>query len=491
MNNYSVYRDIAERTNGDIYVGVVGPVRTGKSTFITRVMEQLVLPNMLDKNSVERARDEMPQSGDGKSIMTTQPKFVPNEAVAVGFDDVACNIRLIDCVGYMVPGAMGHLENEKPRMVSTPWSEEELSFEDAAKIGTNKVINTHSTIAVMVTTDGSVTGLNREDYIDAEERVVNELKKSGKSYVVLLNSSHPSSPETVALAKSLANKYDSKVLPVNIDTLNLDNINSIFAEILGEFPISKIAIKMPDWMKILDFGSDVLQNLISIIKEVVGDVEKISEIPDNLNLTVDSLDFENTVEKKIELGQGKVTLKVNAKPDLYYRVLSSECNCDISDEYHLVSYIKQLSVAKVQYDKFKEAIEQVKETGYGVVHPDMADLTLEEPKMYKSGGKFGVKLRASAPSLHIMQVDIQTEVNSMVGSEQQSEELVKYLMEEFENNPKEIWDTKMFGKSLQTLVNEGLQNKLLVMPQEVQNKMRRTLGRIVNEGKGGVICILL
>ena len=491
MNNYSVYRDIAERTNGDIYVGVVGPVRTGKSTFITRVMEQLVLPNMLDKNSVERARDEMPQSGDGKSIMTTQPKFVPNEAVAIGFDDVACNIRLIDCVGYMVDGAVGHLENEKPRMVSTPWSEEELPFEEAAKIGTNKVINTHSTIAVMVTTDGSVTGLNREDYIDAEERVINELKKSGKSYVVLLNSAHPNSPETVALAKSLSNKYESKVLPVNVDALNVDSINNIFAEILGEFPISKIAVKMPDWMKILDFGSDILQNLISIIKDVVANIEKISEIPDNLNLSVDSMDFETVIDKKIELGQGKVILMVNAKPDLYYRVLSSECNCDISDEYHLVSYIKQLSIAKVQYDKFKEAIDQVKETGYGVVHPDMSDLTLEEPKMYKSGGKFGVKLRASAPSLHIMQVDIQTEVNSMVGSEQQSEELVKYLMEEFENNPKEIWDTKMFGKSLQTLVNEGLQNKLLVMPQEVQNKMRKTLGRIVNEGKGGVICILL
>lgn len=491
MNNYSVYRDIAERTNGDIYVGVVGPVRTGKSTFITRVMEKLVLPNMLDKNSVERARDEMPQSGDGKSIMTTQPKFVPNEAVSVGFGDVNCNIRLIDCVGYMVDGAVGHLENEKPRMVSTPWSEEDLPFEDAAEIGTNKVINTHSTIAVMVTTDGSVTGLNRDDYVVAEERVVKELKNSGKTYVILLNSSHPSSPETVALAKSLSSKYNSRVLPVNVDTLNEDGINNVFSEVLGEFPVSKIAVKMPDWMRILDFGSDILQGLINAIKGLVDGIEKVNDVPDGFVLESGDLDFESNIDKRVDLGQGQVTLMVTPKPNLYYRVLSDECNCDISDEYHLVSYIKQLSIAKVQYDKFKEAIEQVKETGYGVVHPDMADLTLEEPKMYKSGGKFGVKLRASAPSLHIMQVDIQTEVNSMVGSEQQSEELVKYLMEEFENNPKEIWDTKMFGKSLQTLVNEGLQNKLLVMPQEVQNKMRRTLGRIVNEGKGGVICILL
>lgn len=491
MNSYIVYKDIAERTGGDIYIGVVGPVRTGKSTFITKVMENIVLPNMLDKNSIERARDEMPQSGDGKSIMTTQPKFVPNEAVAVSFDDITCNIRLIDCVGYMVDGAVGHLENEKPRMVVTPWSDDEMPFEMAAEVGTNKVINNHSTIAVMVTTDGSITDLSREDYIKAEEKVVNELKKSNKSYVILLNSTHPNSPETINLAKSLSAKYSSKVLPVNISSMDSNDINDVFTEILGEFAITKVAVKMPQWMKILDFGNDILQGIIAFIKQVVDGVNKINDVPENISYTVENGDFETAVDKAVDLGKGQLTLTVSPKADLYYRVLSKECDCDISNEYHLVSYIKQLSIAKVQYDKFKEAIEQVKETGYGVVHPNMDDLTLEEPKMYKSGGKFGVKLRASAPSLHIMQVDIQTEVNSMVGNEQQSEELVKYLMEEFENNPKDIWETKMFGKSLQTLVNEGLQNKLLVMPQEVQKKMRKTLGRIVNEGKGGVICILL
>ncbi len=491
MNSYNVYKDIAERTGGDIYIGVVGPVRTGKSTFITKVMESLVLPNMVDKNSVERAKDEMPQSGDGKTVMTTQPKFVPNEAVNVNLDDVNCNIRLIDCVGYMVDGAMGHLENEKPRMVVTPWSDDEMPFEMAAEIGTNKVINNHSTFAVMVTTDGSVTDIGRDEYIKAEEKVVDELKRSGKSYVIVLNSTHPSSSETQNLAKSLSNKYSSKVIAMDVSTLNEEQINKVFAEVLGEFPVSKVAIKMPEWLKILDFGSDILQGLIETLKDLVNGVNKISDVPDTLSLNVENANFESEITKTIDLGKGQLTLNVEAKPDLYYRVLSSECGCDIKNEYHLVSYIKQLSVAKTQYDKFKDAIEQVKETGYGVVHPSMDDLTLEEPKMYKSGGKFGVKLRASAPSLHIMQVDIQTEVNSMVGSEQQSEELVKSLMEDFENNPTDIWETKMFGKSLQTMVNEGLQNKLLVMPQEVQNKMRKTLGRIVNEGKGGVICILL
>ena len=489
--SYNIYKDIAERTNGDIYIGVVGPVRTGKSTFISKVMENLVLPNMSDGFDKERAKDEMPQSGDGKMVMTTQPKFVPNEAVAVSLENgIDFNIRLVDCVGYLVEGAVGHEVNDKPRMVATPWSNEEIPFEKAAEIGTNKVITNHSTVAVMVTTDGSITDIDRNNYVIAEEKTVTELKKCGKPFVIVLNSTHPASPETINLAKSLSSKYNVKVIPSNISTLSIDNINEIFDGVLGEFPINTVGIKMPQWMQIIDFTSDIIKNIVSKIKDLIGGVTKINEFPEIIEIA-DSDDFECDVTRCIDLGKGRVNLNVTPKPDLYYRVLSNECGCDIYNEYHLISYIKQLAVAKVQYDKFKDAIEQVKETGYGVVHPDMEELTLEEPKMYKSGGKFGVKLRASAPSLHIMQVDIQTEVNSMVGSEQQSEELVKYLMEEFENNPTELWETKMFGKSLHSLVNEGLQNKLLVMPQEVQKKMRRTLGRIVNEGKGGVICILL
>ena len=492
MCNYNVYKDIAERTNGDIYVGVVGPVRTGKSTFITRVVEKLVLPNVAEGYSKERTRDELPQSADGKLIMTTQPKFVPNEAVKVNLgNSVNFNIRLVDCVGYLVDGAVGHLEDDRPRLVTTPWSDEELPFEKAAEIGTNRVINEHSTISVMLTTDGSVSGLARDNYVGAEERVIKELKNSGKPFVLVVNSTHPTNQETVNLAKALGEKYSCKALAINVDAMENEDINSIFDSILGEFPVVKFGIKMPQWMQILDYSSDIIKDLIDGVKKIVSDVEKINDLEDNVELLNVSEYFEPIIQKSTNLGQGKIVLEVEPKDDLYYKVLSSESGCEIKNEYHLISYIKGLSEAKVQYDKLKTAIADAEENGYGVVHPVLEDLTLEEPKMYKTGGKFGVKLRASAPSLHIMKVNVETEVNSMVGNEQQSEELVKSLMDEFENNPKEIWDTKIFGKSLYSLVNEGLQNKLLVMPQEVQKKMRKTLGRIVNEGKGGVICILL
>lgn len=492
MSNYNIYKDIAERTNGDIYVGVVGPVRTGKSTFISKVMEKLVLPNIAEGYSKERTRDEMPQSGDGKLIMTTQPKFVPNEAVKVTLDGgVNFSVRLVDCVGYLVKGASGHLEDGKPRMVMTPWSDEEMPFEKAAEIGTKKVITDHSTVGVVVTTDGSISDLARDNYVDAEEKVIDELKKSGKPFVIVLNSTHPNSSDTQNLAKSLSTKYSTRVIAKNVNDMTDEDIGDVFDGVLREFPITRIGIKLPQWMQILDYSSEIICRLVEAVKGIIDTVDRVDDVPENIELQGLDDDFDSKVNRTIDLGQGRVTLEVSPKNDLYYRVLSEQCNCDISNEYHLISYIKQMAKAKEQYDKLKDAIEQVETTGYGVVHPTLNDLTLEEPKMYKSGGKFGVKLRASAPSLHIMKVDIETEVNSMVGNEQQSEELVKYLMEEFENNPKEIWDTKMFGKSLYSLVNEGLQNKLLVMPQEVQNKMRKTLGRIVNEGKGGVICILL
>ena len=491
MDNYNIYRDIASRTNGDIYVGVVGPVRTGKSTFIAKVMESLILPNIQDANVRDRAKDEMPQSGDGKLIMTTQPKFVPNEAVKVNLENVNFNMRLIDCVGYLVEGAQGNSEDGRPRMVVTPWSDEEMPFDKAAEIGTNKVITNHSTIAMLVTTDGSITDISRDKYVVAEERVVKELQAINKPFVVILNTTHPNSPETINLARSLSDKYNTKVLPIDIQNIDINEINEVFEQVLEEFPVTKIGIKLPQWMQILDFDSDIMQSLIESIKKISLDFNKINDVPSLVEWPELSENFEPNIDKNIDLGEGRVTLEVIPKPDLYYKVLSKQCNCDIKNEYHLISYIKQLSVAKEQYDKFKEAVEQVKETGYGIVRPELADMVLEEPKLYKSGGKYGVKLKANAPSLHIMQVDIETEVNSMVGNEQQTQELLQYLTDEFNNNPNEIWDTKMFGKSLYSLVDDGMQNKLTVMPQEIQKKMRRTLGRIVNEGKGGVICILL
>ena len=490
--NYDIYKDIAKRTNGDIYVGVVGPVRTGKSTFITKMLNNLVLPNIIDKNNLERTIDEMPQSGDGKSIMTTQPKFIPNEGINISLDnDVKMKVRLVDCVGYLVEGALGHIENDKPRLVKTPWNATDIPFEEAAEIGTNKVISQHSTIGIMVTTDGSITEIPRENYVKAEEKVVNELKNCKKPFIILLNSTHPDSPETINLQKSLETKYQVGVMAVNAAKVNEEDLNKIFAKVLDEFPITKVCVKLPDWLQVLPFEHPLIQTIYTTLDSMLENLTKLGEIPFDWQGLENNDDFEPIADKEVFAGEGKVVFSVQAKPGLFYKVLSEQCGYEINNEFHLVSYVKQLTKAKEQYDKFKDALEQVDATGYGVVHPTLNDMKLEEPSMVKQGGKFGVKLKASAPSYHIMKVDIETEVNPIVGSEQQSEELVKNLLSEFETNPTEIWQTKMFGKSLHSLVNEGLQSKLTQMPVNAQNKMRKTLGRIVNEGKGGVICILL
>ena len=491
MNNYNIYKDIAVRCNGDIYVGVVGPVRTGKSTFITKVLNSLVLPNIMDHYSKERTIDEMPQSGDGKSIMTTQPKFIPNESVKIRLEnDVEMNVRLIDCVGYLVDGAMGHIENDKPRMVKTPWSKDEMPFEKAAELGTQKVIAEHSTIGVVVTTDGSVCDLSRDAYMEAEERVVKELKLCNKPFVIVLNSTHPESTETIRLKAELEQKYSVSVLLLNVEKLNEDDISSIFASVLNEFPITSICVKLPSWLQALPYDN---KYIAEVMAEVSNATKDLSKIGNDVNLTMfeNSENFETLFDKTINMATGELHIEVKPKEGLFYRVLSDECGCDIANDYALVSYVKQLSMAKIQYDKFKDAIQQVNENGYGVVYPNMQDLVLEQPQIVKQGGKFGVKLKATAPSLHIMRVDIETEVNPIVGTEQQTEDMAKDLQNEFESNPEGVWETKIFGKSLQTLVAEGLQSKLVGMPDLVQKKMRKTLGRIVNEGKGGVICILL
>ncbi len=491
MSNYDIYKDIAVRCNGDIYIGVVGPVRTGKSTFITKILNNLVLPNIMDSYSKERTIDEMPQSGDGKSIMTTQPKFIPNESVKIRLEnDIEMNVRLIDCVGYLVDGAIGHIENEKPRMVKTPWSKEEMPFEKAAELGTNKVITEHSTIGVLVTTDGSICDLPRASYEKAEERVVKELKECNKPFVIVLNSTHPNSNETKRLQQDLEQKYGVSVTTLDVANMQEEQITEVFTNILNEFMVTSICVKIPSWLQVLPYQNRFIQEIISEVSKATSGLHKIGE-NSNLEMFADSENFESTINKTINMATGEVVLEIVPKEGLFYKVLSDQCGCDISNDYALVSYVKQLSVAKSQYDKFKSAVEQVNETGYGVVYPNLNDLQLEEPKIVKQGNKFGVKLKATAPSLHIMRVDIETEVNPIVGSEQQTEDMAKDLQQEFENNPEGIWETKIFGKSLQTLVTEGLQSKLISMPEVVQKKMRKTLGRIVNEGKGGVICILL
>lgn len=492
MENYGLYEDIAKRTGGDIYVGVVGPVRCGKSTFITQFMQNLVVPNIEDKNTKQRTIDELPQSADGKTIMTTQPRFVPSKAAAIRVNDkVDMNVRMIDCVGYLIDGALGHEENQKERLVKTPWSDEEMPFEKAAELGTKKVIDEHSTIGIVLTTDGSITDIPRSSYVKAEERVVSELAAQNKPFVVVLNTKLPKSDDAKKLAKSLETKYGVPVMPMDVLKLNQNNIDEIFEKILLEFPIKSLKIKMPKWMQALSFNHPIVSNVVEEVKKFGENANKIGQIDKTNVAFLESDDFEPVVVSSIKMGEGKVYFEVTPKPGLFYRVLSEQCDTEITDDFHLISYVKQLAHAKAEYDKIKLALADVKEKGYGVVMPNVEDMTLEDPEIVKQGNKFGVKLKASAPSLHIMSVDIETEVNPIVGSQAQSEEMVKYMMSEFEQNPKAIWETNMFGKSLSSLVKEGIDSKITLMPVEAQRKMRKTLGRIINEGKGGIICILL
>lgn len=493
MGEFDIYNDIRKRTNGDIYFGVVGPVRAGKSTFITNFMQKLVVPHVENKSEKERMLDELPQSANGKVIMTTQPKFVPSEAVTIKLaESVSAKVRLVDCVGYLVDGAEGSTEGGKPRMVKTPWSDKEMPFAEAADMGTRKVINEHSTIGLVITTDGSITtDLPRASYVAAEERVVSELKALGKPFVVILNSALPGTEETMKMASSLSEKYGSAVLPLDVQNLSEDDILSLFKSVLMEFPLKRVDFELSKWLRALPSDNSLIASLLSTIKSNTANMSKMRDFAAMSDLFAANDNFEPLKVKQVSLGTGSVSYEVNASDGLFYKALSEECGMDIEDDFALMSHIKSLSYAKHQYDRMAEALAQVEETGYGVVSPSMDDMTLEEPQIVKQGNRFGVKLRASAPSLHIMKVDINAEVSPIVGTEQQSEELVKYLLDEFENDPKGIWQTNMFGKSLHSLVNEGLYNKINSMPADTQKKMRRALGRIINEGKGGIICILL
>lgn len=493
MEQFDIYKDIRDRTGGDIYIGVVGPVRAGKSTFITNFMEKLVLPNVADEHERARMTDELPQSAAGKTVMTTQPKFVPGEAVGLTLaENIAVNVRLVDCVGYMIDGAVGHLDGEKPRMVRTPWNDGEIPFVEAAEIGTRKVITDHSTVGIVMTSDGSIaTELPRSAYVAAEERAVNELKNLGKPFVVILNSTVPESAETVKLAESLSDKYGAAVIALDVLNLTEGDIVKVFESLLMEFPLRLIDIRLNKWLRALPADNEIIVSLSSRLADLSKSIAKMSDYKLAVGLTEDNPFFEETVVDTIELGTGRIICSVRPKEGLFYQALSKECGVEIDDEFALISSLKQLVHAKREYDKLAAALEEVRETGYGVVTPALEEMTLEEPEIVKQGSRFGVRLKASAPSLHIMQVDIEAEVNPIVGTEQQSEELVKSLLSDFENDPKGIWETNMFGKSLHMLVNEGLNNKLTSMPVDTQKKMRRTLSRIVNEGKGGVICILL
>ena len=493
MESYDIYKVIKERTGGDIYVGVVGPVRAGKSTFITSFMNRLIMPKIKGKHAKERMEDELPQSASGKTIMTTQPKFVPNEAVAITVgDNIDIKVRLVDCVGYLIEGAEGHMDGDKPRMVKTPWQEKEMPFNDAADFGTRKVITDHATIGIVMTTDGSITtDIPRASYVAAEERVVGELKALNKPFIILLNSTVPKSAETKKLAASLEEKYGTTVIAQDVSSLSEADINGIFEKLLYEFPLSGIDINLDNWLQALPSDNEVIDGLSKRIMEATSTITKMSDAKTLAAALAEIEDFEPLAIDSLELGTGKIIASLKAMPALFYKALSAECGMEIADDFTLMSKLKELTHAKKEYDKISAALAEVKEKGYGVVTPSLTEMTLEEPQIVRQGSRYGVKLKASAPSLHIMQVDIATEVSPVLGTELQSEELVNYLLSEFEHNPGSIWNTDMFGKSLHTLVNENLNTKVASMPQDAQKKMRKTLGRIVNEGKGGVICILL
>ena len=491
MEKFQIYDDIKSRTNGDIYIGVVGPVRVGKSTFITSVMQKLVLPNISEKNAKERTIDELPQSADGKTIMTTQPHFVPNEAVKIKVAGADMKVRMIDCVGYLVNGVLGHTEDDKPRLVKTPWSESDLPFEEAAELGTTKVIKEHSTIGVMVTTDGSVTDIARSNYIEAEERIVAELKAQGKPFVVVLNCKHPNSNDSKKLATSLSAKYEVPVVPINALELKDEDVDKVFESILMEFPVKSIQIKMPAWLRALSFESDIISEIAEEMRKISSNMLKLSDADKNQLAFAESSCFDPITVSAVNAGDGVVQFNVIPKEGLFYQVLSRECGYEIKDDFELVNYIKELAVAKFEYDKLKNALEQVKQTGYGIVEPRKEDFELSEPEIIKQGNRYGVKIKANAPSLHIMRVDVETEVTPLVGTEDQSQDFAKGLLDQFENDAQAIWDTNILGKSLSSLVGDNINSKIVLMPVEAQRKMRKTLARIVNEGKGGVLCILL
>ena len=492
MAEYNIYRDIAERTGGDLYLGVVGPVRTGKSTFIKNFMDRMVIPNIEDEHKRERALDELPQSAGGRMIMTTEPKFVPNEAVEIRLsDNLALKTRLIDCVGYIVDSALGHIENDNPRMVMTPWSEEPIPFARAAETGTQKVICEHSTVGIVITCDGSITDIPREDYISAEERVINELKSLGKPFIVVLNTLNPSSQHTENCRLEMEEKYGVPVLPINCMELDTDDINEIIKGLLLSFPITEVSIQLPEWADALENSHPLKCELHKFITETITAPLKLSHA-ESLAELLKEYPYANGVSIcDINMVDGSVSVCMDLPKSLFYDIINGLTGFEIENEETLLTLLQELSEVKKKYDKVSSALWEVSQKGYGIVSPSIDELSLEEPEIVKQGSRFGVRLKASAPSIHMIRADIETEVSPIVGTEKQSEELVHYLLNEFETDPTKIWESNIFGKSLHELVNEGLHNKLYRMPDDAQMKLQETLQKIINEGSGGLICIIL
>ncbi len=491
MDRYNVYKDIEARTGGEIYLGVVGPVRTGKSTFIKRFMEQLVLPGMEDEHQKNRTRDELPQSAAGKTIMTTEPKFIPKEAATIKLgEEIEAKIRLIDCVGFMVDGATGHVENDRERLVKTPWYEEEIPFTRAAEIGTRKVIKDHSTIGLVITTDGSFGDLKREAYIKPEETAINELKAIGKPFLVLLNSDRPYSEETKNLASKMQEQYGVSVMPVNCEQLKAEDINQILERVLKEFPVTEVDFFIPKWMEILPSTHWLKEQVVKTVRDLMGKIRQMKDVPSDFSDGSDPVIRSMKVEQ-MDMSDGSVSVQVAMEDGYYYQTLSDFAGIAIEDEYQLMQKLKDLAAMKNEYDKVLNAMNQVRMKGYGVVTPDKSEIVLDEPMVIKHGNKYGVKMRAEAPSINLIKAHIQTEIAPIVGSEQQAEDLIAYMKENARKEENGIWDTNIFGKSIEQIVEDGIQAKISQMTEDCQLKLQDALQKIINDSNGGMICIII
>lgn len=489
-SEYNLYKDIRTRTGGEIYLGVVGPVRTGKSTFIKRFMDLCVLPGIEDENARTRARDELPQSAAGKTIMTTEPKFIPKEAVEVRISgDVAVKVRMIDCVGFMVPGSEGHMEDDAERMVKTPWFDYEVPFTQAAELGTKKVITDHSTIGIVVTCDGSFGDIPRDNYIEPEERTIAELKKLGKPFVILLNSEKPYGDAASGLAAKMEEKYGVSVLPVNCEQLRKEDVTRILEQILYEFPLAKVECYVPKWVEMLPMEHRIKQDVIARLKELAGKLNTIRDVtPENLWMESEFIDRMKLDQIHMDSGTARVNMEIDDR--YYYELLSELTGSEILGEYELMSLIRELSRMKKEYEKVATAITSVRQKGYGVVMPDQEEITLEEPELIHQGNKFGVKIRSIAPSIHLIRANIETEIAPIVGSEDQAKDLITYLKDSSGEN-ESIWSTNIFGKSVEELVEDGIRGKIYQIGDESQVKLQETMQKIVNDSNGGLVCIII
>ena len=491
MNKEEIIKNIALRTKGDIYFGVVGAVRTGKSTFIKKVVENLILPNMTDEYEKKRAMDEIPQSSQGKTIMTIEPKFVPSQAAKIKIDEIETNVRLVDCVGYVIPNAKGYEDENGPRMVRTPWYSEEIPFVEAAEIGTEKVIKEHATIGIVVTTDGSIGELSRNDYIDAEARVIKELKEIGKPFIVILNSTHPSLPETIEIANTLREEHNVPVIPISVENMNEQDMYAILKEALYEFPVISVNINMPDWIAVLKPNNELKKVFIEKIKESVIEVDKLRDVENITNHFENCDKISKAYLSNVDAALGEVTINLEAEPNLYQETLRDIVGMDITSRADLLNIFQEYSESKGEYAEIMNALKMVKATGYGVAFPRLADMKLDNPEIIKQNGRYGIKLKAVAPSIHMIRIDVESTFEPIIGSEVQSKELIDYIMKDYDKDASSIWKSEIFGRSLDVIVQEGIQSKINLMPENIRFKLQQTLTKVVNKGSNNLIAFVI